>query len=290
MSPVVLQRSGIGPGDELRRAGVDIVHDVPGVGGNLMDHLELYVQQECKQPITLYGHMNLLGKARIGLRWLMRRNGLGATNHFESGAHIRSRAGIMYPDIQFHFLPLAISYDGKSLARGHGFQVHVGSKRSKSRGSVRLDASDLRNTLALHQPAIVKQAAKLFPDQIVLAVDVHEGLVVSDGWRQKSAFTPSAFLKAFDNDPFAAIIVTDIDADMGDAEDSIALITQLVGEARSLVFARGLSRTLDDLSRLKYVPFVSGALIGRALFDGSIDFEAALEVAKPEAESHAKFI
>ena len=145
-------------------------------------------------------------------------------------------------------------------------------------------------TLALHQPAIVKQAAKLFPDQIVLAVDVHEGLVVSDGWRQKSAFTPSAFLKAFDNDPFAAIIVTDIYADMGDAEDSIALITQLAGEARSLVFARGLSRTLDDLSRLKYVPFVSGALIGRALFDGSIDFEAALEVAKPEAESHAKFI
>lgn len=145
MSPVVLQRSGIGPGHELRRAGVDIVHDLPGVGGNLMDHLELYVQQECKQPITLYGHMNLLGKARIGLRWLMRRNGLGATNHFESGAHIRSRAGIMYPDIQFHFLPLAISYDGKSLAQGHGFQVHVGSKRSKSRGSVRLDASDLRN-------------------------------------------------------------------------------------------------------------------------------------------------
>jgi len=145
-------------------------------------------------------------------------------------------------------------------------------------------------TLALHQPALVKEAAKLFPDQIVLAVDVFEGVVVSDGWRQKSAFTPSAFLKAFENDPFASIIVTDIDANIGDAEDSIALITQLAGEAKTQVIARGLSRTLDDLSRLKYVPFVSGALIGRALFDGSIDLEAALEVVKPEIEKRAQFI
>ena len=145
-------------------------------------------------------------------------------------------------------------------------------------------------TLALHQPDLVKEAAKLFPDQIALAVDVFEGLVVSDGWRQKSAFTPSAFLKAFDNDPFAAIIVTDIDADIGDAEDSVALITQLASESKTQVIARGLSRTLDDLSRLKYVPFVSGALIGRALFDGSIDFEAALDVVKPEAERRAEFI
>jgi|TARA_B110000908_G_C10181932_1_gene416101 phosphoribosylformimino-5-aminoimidazole carboxamide ribotide isomerase len=145
-------------------------------------------------------------------------------------------------------------------------------------------------SLALHQPELVKEAAKLFPDQIVLAVDVFEGVVVSDGWRQKSAFTPSAFLKAFENDPLAAIIITDIDADLGDAEDSIALITALASEVRSEVFARGLSRSLDDLSRLKYVPSVSGALIGRALFDGSIDFEAALNVTKPELETRARFI
>jgi choline dehydrogenase len=142
MSPVILQRSGIGPGGDLQQAGIDVVHDLPGVGGNLMDHLELYVQQECAQPVSLYPHMSLLGKARIGLRWLLRRDGLGATNHFEAGAHTRSRAGILYPDIQLHFLPLAISYDGKSLAKGHGFQVHVGTKRSKSRGRVRLNASD----------------------------------------------------------------------------------------------------------------------------------------------------
>jgi phosphoribosylformimino-5-aminoimidazole carboxamide ribotide isomerase len=145
-------------------------------------------------------------------------------------------------------------------------------------------------TLALHQPNVVKEAAMLFPNQIVLAVDVFEGQVVSDGWREKSAFTPSVFLKAFENDPFAAIIITDISANIGDAEDSIALITQLAGEAKTQVFARGLSRTLDDLSRLKYVPFVSGALIGRALFDGSINFEAALEVVKPEVEKRAQFI
>jgi len=145
-------------------------------------------------------------------------------------------------------------------------------------------------SLALHQPELVKEAAKLFPDQIVLAVDVFEGQVVSDGWHEKSAFTPAAFLNAFENDPLAAIIITDIDADIGDAEDSIALIAQLAGEARTQVFARGLSRTLDDLSRLKYVPSVSGALIGRALFDGSFDFEDALEVVKPQIEKRAQFI
>lgn len=145
MSPVVLKRSGIGPEAELQQAGIDVTHHLPGVGENLMDHLELYVQQECTQPVSLYPHMGLVGKALIGLRWLLKRDGLGATNHFEAGGNIRSREGISYPDIQFHFLPLAISYDGKSLAKGHGFQVHVGTKRSKSRGWVRLDKTNPRN-------------------------------------------------------------------------------------------------------------------------------------------------
>lgn len=138
MSPVILKRSGVGPASELRDNGIDVRHDSPGVGENLMDHLELYIQQECTQPISLYPALSLLGKARIGLEWLLTHRGLGATNHFESGGHIRSRAGIVYPDIQYHFLPLAISYDGKSAVRGHGYQVHVGTKRSKSRGWVRL--------------------------------------------------------------------------------------------------------------------------------------------------------
>ena len=142
MSPILLKRSGIGPEAELRDHGLTVVHHSPQVGENLMDHMELYIQQECTQPITLFPNVSLLGKAKIGVEWLLTHKGLGATNHFETGGHIRSRKGIVYPDIQYHFLPLAISYDGKILASGHGYQVHVGTKRSKSRGWVRLrDAS-----------------------------------------------------------------------------------------------------------------------------------------------------
>ena len=142
MSPVILKRSGVGPAKELTEHGIPVVHASAGVGENLMDHLELYVQFACTKPVSLFPWMSLLGKAAIGMKWLATRKGLGATNHFETGGHIRSRAGLAYPDIQFHFLPLAISYDGKSLAKGHGFQVHVGTKRSKSRGWVRLRDSD----------------------------------------------------------------------------------------------------------------------------------------------------
>jgi choline dehydrogenase len=145
MSPTILKRSGIGPAQELAEHGIPVVHPQAQVGENLMDHLELYVQYACTKPVSLYPSMSLMGKAAIGLKWLMTQKGLGATNHFETGGHIRSRAGLVYPDIQFHFLPLAISYDGKSLANGHGFQVHVGTKRSKSRGWVRLRDADARS-------------------------------------------------------------------------------------------------------------------------------------------------
>ena len=142
MSPVILKRSGIGPAAELKAQNIDVLVDRAEVGENLMDHLEIYLQQECNKPVTLFSHMNAVGKAKIGVRWLLNKSGLGATNQFESGGHIRSRAGIVYPDIQYHFLPLAISYDGKTLVKGHGFQVHVGTKRSKSRGWVRLRSAD----------------------------------------------------------------------------------------------------------------------------------------------------
>jgi len=137
-SPKLLMLSGIGPGAALQALGLPVVADRPGVGANLQDHLEVYVQMECRQPITLYGVMGWLAKARIGLTWMLFRSGLGATNHFEVGGFVRSRAGIDYPDLQFHFLPAAVSYDGKSLASRHGFQIHAGSMRSKSRGDVRL--------------------------------------------------------------------------------------------------------------------------------------------------------
>lgn len=141
-SPKLLMLSGIGPAVHLRDRGIDVVADRPGVGGNLQDHLEVYVQQQCRQPITLYRHLGLFGRARIGAQWLAFRSGLGATNHFEACAFIRSRAGVEYPDLQMHFLPAAVRYDGKAVANGHGFQVHVGPMRSPSRGSVRLGAPD----------------------------------------------------------------------------------------------------------------------------------------------------
>ncbi len=141
-SPQLLMLSGIGPGAELARHGIAVRRELPGVGANLMDHLELYLQMACRRPITLYKVMNPISKALIGARWLLDRGGLGGTNHFEAGAFIRSRPGVRWPDIQLHFLPLAISYDGTSLLRRHGFQAHVGPLRSKSRGWVRLATAD----------------------------------------------------------------------------------------------------------------------------------------------------
>ena len=138
----LLKLSGIGPADELKANGIEVRADRPGVGANLQDHLEFYFQMACTQPITLYGKANLLGKAMVGAQWLFGRSGLGASNQFESCGFIRSRAGIKYPDIQYHFFPMAIKYDGSSLATEHGFQAHVGPMRSKSRGTVTLKSAD----------------------------------------------------------------------------------------------------------------------------------------------------
>ncbi|MEM8704181.1 MAG: choline dehydrogenase [Pseudomonadota bacterium] len=141
-SPKILMLSGIGPADQLSELGIDVVSDRPGVGANLQDHLELYIQQACTQPITLYKHWNLFSKALIGAQWLFFKNGLGASNQFESCAFIRTKAGVKYPDVQYHFLPFAVRYDGQAAAEGHGFQAHVGPMRSKSRGRVSLTSSD----------------------------------------------------------------------------------------------------------------------------------------------------
>jgi choline dehydrogenase len=137
-SPKLLMLSGIGPAAHLKEHGIDVVADRPGVGANLQDHLEIYMQFAASQPITLYKYWNLWGKAWVGAQWLLTGKGLGASNQFEACAFIRSKAGVEYPDIQYHFLPIAVRYDGKAVAEGHGFQAHVGPMRSKSRGSVTL--------------------------------------------------------------------------------------------------------------------------------------------------------
>lgn len=141
-SPHLLQRSGIGPAAVLKSAGIEVRHDLPGGGENLQDHSEIYIQYACKQPVTLNGKMNLLGKAMIGLRWLLFKDGLGASNHFEAGGFIRSSKGLRWPDIQFHFLPAAMRYDGDKPFKGHGFMVLTGPNKPKSRGHVRALSAD----------------------------------------------------------------------------------------------------------------------------------------------------
>ena len=141
-TPKLLMLSGIGPAAHLQDHGIEVVADRAGVGGNLQDHLEIYMQFASRQPITLYKYWNLWGKAMIGAQWLLSRKGLGASNQFEACGFIRSDKGVEYPDIQYHFLPIAVRYDGKASAAGHGFQVHTGPMRSASRGRVSLRSSD----------------------------------------------------------------------------------------------------------------------------------------------------
>jgi choline dehydrogenase len=141
-SPKLLMLSGIGDAQHLQAHGIPVVADRKGVGQNLQDHLELYIQMAASQSVSLYKYWNLFGKAWVGLQWLMNRSGPGASNQFESAAFIRSRAGIEYPDIQYHFLPIAVRYDGQAAAEGHGFQAHVGPMRSPSRGCVTLRSAD----------------------------------------------------------------------------------------------------------------------------------------------------
>ncbi|MEO0747994.1 MAG: choline dehydrogenase [Pseudomonadota bacterium] len=141
-SPKILMLSGIGPGKHLAEHGIAAVADRPGVGANLQDHLELYVQMAASQPVSLFKYWNLLGKAYVGARWMLNKTGPGASNQFESCGFIRSEPGVDYPDIQFHFLPIAVRYDGQAAAEGHGFQAHTGPMRSPSRGSITLRSAD----------------------------------------------------------------------------------------------------------------------------------------------------
>lgn len=143
-SPQLLQRSGVGPGEWLRELGIPVVLDLPGVGRNLQDHLEMYMQYACKEPVSLYPALQLRNQPAIGLEWLVKGTGLGASNQFEAGGFIRTRDDDPWPNIQYHFLPVAINYNGSNAIKMHGFQAHVGSMRSPSRGRVKLRSRDPR--------------------------------------------------------------------------------------------------------------------------------------------------
>jgi choline dehydrogenase len=157
-SPQTLQLSGVGNANELRALGVDVVQDVPGVGEHLQDHLEVYVQHSCTQPVSVAPGLKLWRKPFIGAQWLFFRSGLGATNHFEAGGFVRSNDEVAYPNLMFHFLPIAVRYDGSAPAADHGYQVHIGPMYSDARGSVKIVSADPRvhpalrfNYLSTHQ-------------------------------------------------------------------------------------------------------------------------------------------
>lgn len=204
-SPQLLKLSGLGPAGELREHGIAVVRELPGVGENLQDHLEFYFQVACREPITLYSVMNPWSKALIGMRWLLRKDGLGATNHFETCGFIRSRAGVRFPDIQYHFLPMAVAYDGSSLAREHGFQAHVGPMRSQSRGCVRLaspnpfDRPKIRFNYMSHADdwtemrACVRLTREIFAQP---AFDRYRGREIQPGAEVQSDDEIDAFIRA----------------------------------------------------------------------------------------------
>jgi choline dehydrogenase len=228
-SPQLLKLSGVGPPAELAALGIPLVHALPGVGENLQDHVEFYFQVASREPVTLYKHMNPFRRALIGARWLLTHDGLGATNHFEAGGFIRSRPGIRYPDIQYHFLPMAVSYDGSSLAREHGFQAHVGPMRSKSKGWVRLASANpadkpriLFNYLSqaddwIEMRACVRLTREVFAQQ---AFDRYRGREIQPGPQVQTDEQIDAFIR----EKVESAYHPSCSCKMGDENDSMAVV------------------------------------------------------------------
>ncbi|QNH00956.1 choline dehydrogenase [Pseudomonas sediminis] len=203
-SPQILQRSGVGPAALLRELDIPLVHELPGVGQNLQDHLEMYLQYACTQPVSLYPALKLLNQPGIGAQWLFAGNGIGASNQFEAGGFIRTRPEFAWPNIQFHFLPVAINYNGSNAVNEHGFQAHVGSMRSPSRGRIQLKSKDPRQ-----HPSILfnymshEQDWQEFRDGIRLtreimaqpALDPYRGREISPGAHVQSDAELDAFIR-----------------------------------------------------------------------------------------------
>ncbi len=225
----LLQLSGIGPAAVLENAKINLVHDLPGVGANLQDHLEVYFQYHCNEAITLNSKLDLVSKGKIGAQWLLTRTGLGATNHFESCAFIRSRKGLKWPNIQYHFLPAAMRYDGRAAFDGHGFQVHVGPNKPQSRGTVSVvsndphakpkiefnyisteqDKQDWRDCIRLTREIMAQSALDQYRgDEIQPGADVTSDQAI-DQWVKEnveSAYHPSCTCKMGDDDDVMAVL------------------------------------------------------------------------------------
>jgi len=228
-SPSILQRSGIGPAAVLQAAGVPVRVDAPGVGENLQDHLEVYFQYRCTQPISLNRELSWWRKGLIGARWVLLRDGLGATNHFESCGFIRSRAGLKWPNVQYHFLPGAMRYDGRAAFSGDGFQVHVGPNRPHSRGHVHIvsadpaaapairfnylqheqDRQDWRDTIRVTREVLQRSALSPYRGSEIQPGAEVESDDAIDAWVRsnvESAYHPSCSVKlGADDDPLAVL-------------------------------------------------------------------------------------
>lgn len=203
-SPQVLQRSGVGPAALLRELDIPLVHDLPGVGQNLQDHLEVYLQYACKQPVSLYPALQWWNQPMIGANWLFLGKGIGASNQFEAGGFIRSSADFTWPNIQYHFLPVAINYNGSNAVKEHGFQAHMGSMRSPSRGRIQIKSKDPRQ-----HPSILfnymahEQDWREFRDGIRItreimaqaALDPYRGHEISPGAELQSDAELDAFIR-----------------------------------------------------------------------------------------------
>ncbi|WEJ72135.1 MULTISPECIES: choline dehydrogenase [unclassified Pseudomonas] len=203
-SPQLLQRSGVGPSALLRDLGIDVVHDLPGVGQNLQDHLEMYLQYACKQPVSLYPALQWWNQPQIGAEWMFLGTGLGASNQFEAGGFIRTRPEFEWPNIQYHFLPVAINYNGSNAVKEHGFQAHVGSMRSPSRGRINVVSRDPRkHPSILFNYMSTEQDWQEFRDGIRLtreimnqpALDPFRGRELSPGLDKKSDAELDAFVR-----------------------------------------------------------------------------------------------
>ncbi|MDN6855535.1 choline dehydrogenase [Pseudomonas sp. CAN2814] len=203
-SPQLLQRSGVGPSALLRDLGIEVVHDLPGVGQNLQDHLEMYLQYACKQPVSLYPALQWWNQPQIGAEWMFLGTGLGASNQFEAGGFIRSREEFEWPNIQYHFLPVAINYNGSNAVSEHGFQAHVGSMRSPSRGRINLTSRDPRkHPSILFNYMSCEQDWQEFRDAIRItreimnqpALDPYRGREISPGLDKQSDADLDAFVR-----------------------------------------------------------------------------------------------
>ncbi|WP_322929264.1 choline dehydrogenase [Providencia huashanensis] len=203
-SPQILQRSGVGPEDVLAEFNIPKVHVLPGVGQNLQDHLEMYLQYECKQPVSLYPALKWYNQPMIGAQWLFKGTGIGASNQFEAGGFIRTSDKFAWPNIQFHFLPVAINYNGSNAVNMHGFQAHVGSMRSPSRGRVRLKSLDPRqhpsilfNYMSSEQDWEEFRAAIRITREIMAqpALDPYRGAEISPGKQVNTDEELDAFVR-----------------------------------------------------------------------------------------------